>query len=128
MKTYVRVSGVAVVLLFVVFCLPAFGSEQDMGSSELKYASIIDKEIAKYEAKIELDNSGSAKLQIEALDASMMLAFLKNYKKELIAEMKRRDTGTENDQIRDFLNEMFLDLYASAWLQYCCVVKDPERP
>ena len=132
MKTYPRTFGVVVILAFVFFGLPAFGGEQGMGNAETMYTSIIDKEIAKGQAKIELKNSESAILQQEALESSMMSAFLKDHKKELIAEMKRKDIGTEDlqgtkdYQISNFLNEKFLEAYSSAWLQYCCAPRDSE--
>ena len=126
MKTYPRVLGLVLILSFVVFCLPVFADERGMGNAETEYASIIDKEIAKYQAKVEFNNSGSANLQQEAVKASMMSAFLREYKKELIAEMKRKEIGTEDNQISNFLNQEFLDFYSAAWLGYCCVVKEPE--
>ncbi len=110
-----------------IFGLPAFGDEQSMWNAETMYTSIIDKEIAKYQAKTELQNSRSANLQQERVEAGIMLAFLKNYKKELIAEMKAEAIGTEDYQIRNFLNKKFVEAYTSAWLQYCCVARDPER-
>ncbi len=125
MKTYQVIFGI-VVLSFVVFCSPAFGDQQGMGYAEAKYTSIIDNVIAKYQAKIDLKDSESAELKQEALEASKMSVFLKDYKKELIAEMIRKDVGFKDHQISNFLNEQYMDRYNSAWLQYCCNVKDPE--
>ncbi len=127
MKTYPRTMGVAVILSFVFFGLPAFGGEQGMGNAEMMYTSIIDKEIAKDQAKFELKNSGSANLQQEAVEAGMMSAFLKDHKKELIEEMTRKDIGTKDYQINNFWDEKFLEAYSSAWLQYCCAPSDKEK-
>jgi hypothetical protein len=127
MKTYPRTLGVLVILSFVFLGSSAFCDEQAMGKAEMMYASVIDKEIGKDQAKIELKNSGSANLPQEAVETSMMLAFLKDYKKELIAEMKRKDIGTTDYQINNFLNEKFLEVYSSAWLLYCCDPRDNKK-
>jgi hypothetical protein len=126
MKSYRRTLGVVVILSFVFFGLPAFGDEQGIGKAETMYTSIIDKEIAKCQAKIELKNSRSANLQQEAVKASTMSVFLKGYKKELIAEMERKDIGTKDYKVTNFLNGQFLEVYNSAWFQYCCVARDPK--
>ncbi len=126
MKTDQRTLGTVVILSFALFSLPAFGDEQGMGNAERMYTSVIDKQIAKYQAKIELKNSRSAKLQQEAVKARGMSAFLKGYKKELIAKMKREDIGTKDYQVSNFLNGQFLEAYGSAWLQYCCAPSDSE--
>ncbi len=125
MKTYRKTLGVVVVLSFIFFSLPAFGDEQAM-NAEAMYSSGIDREIANYQWKIELKNSRSANLQQEAVKASMMSAFLRDYKKELIAEMGRKEIGTKDYKIKNFLNEKFLEAYSSAWLQYCCAPRDDE--
>ncbi len=125
MKIYQRTLGVLLILSFVFFSLPAFGDEQAM-NAETMYSSIIDKEISNYEWKIELKNSESANLQQEAVKASMMSAFLREYKKELIAEMGRKDIGTKDYKIKNFLNEKFLEVSSSAWPQFCCGPRDPE--
>ncbi len=125
MKIYQRILGVLLIPSFVFFSLPAFGDEQAM-NAETMYSSIIDKEIAKYQAKFESRNSGGINLQQEAADVGTMWTFLKDNKKELIAEMKRKHIGTEDYQINNFLNEKFLEVSSSAWLQYCCSSSNRE--
>jgi hypothetical protein len=111
MKTYRITIGVVVILSFIIFGLPAFCDEQAIEDAETMYTCVIDKEIAKCQTKIELKNSRSANIQREAARASMKSAFLKDYKKDLIAEMKREDIGTKDYQISNFLNEKFLEIF-----------------
>lgn len=109
MKTYRITIGVVVILSFVVFRLPAFSDEQAIGDAEAMYSNGIDKEIAKCQGKIILKNSRSANLQLEGTKALMKASFLKDYKQELIAEMKREDMGTKDYHISNFLNEKFFE-------------------
>jgi hypothetical protein len=127
MKTYARTLGVVVILSLVFLGSPAFCDEQAMGKAEMMYASVIDKEIGKDQARIELQNSGSSNLQQEAVETSRMLAFLKDNKQDLIAEMKRKDIGTTDYQINNFLNEKFLEVSSSAWSLYCCAPRNNEK-
>lgn len=103
--------GVVVVVSFMCFSLPAFGDEQVVGDAETMYACVIDKEIAKCQTKFELKNSRSAILQREAAKARMKASFLKDYRQELLAEMKLEDIGTRDYQISYFLNEKFLEVF-----------------
>jgi hypothetical protein len=111
MKTSLKTIGVVVIISFVFFGLPAFSDEKAIGDAETVYTCAIDKEIAKCQAKIERKNSRSVNLQREAAKASMKSAFLKDYKKELIAAMKREDIGTKDYQINKFLNEKFFEVF-----------------
>jgi hypothetical protein len=125
MKTSRKTIGVVVILSFVFFGLPAFCDEQAIGDAEAMYTCAIDKEIAKCQAKIELKNSRSAYLQRDAVKASIKSGFLKDYKKEIIAAMKREDIGTKDYQISNFLNAKFFEAFTSAGGQYhavgrCC--------
>ena len=123
MKTSGKTIGAVVILSFVFFGLPAFCGEQPTGNAESMYSSGIDKEIAKCQAKIELKNSRSAYLQRDAVKASVKAGFLKDYKKEIIAAMKREDIGTKDYQISNFLNDKFFEVFASAGGQYRAVGK-----
>lgn len=118
----ITVAG-AVMLSFVLFGLPAFGDEQATGNLEETYSRAIDKEIANCQAKIELKNSNSANLQRDALKARVKSGFLKDYKKELIAAMKRDGIGTKDYQVSYFLNNKFVEVYTSAGGQYRAVGK-----
>ncbi|MBI5578764.1 MAG: hypothetical protein HY895_06390 [Deltaproteobacteria bacterium] len=109
MKTTRITIGVVVILSFALFGLPAFCDEQAIGDAETMYICGIDKEIAKCQAKIERKNSRSAHLQRDAVKASVKAGFLKEYKKEIIAAMKREDIGTKDYQISHFLNEKFFE-------------------
>lgn len=125
MKTSRKTIGVIVILSFVFFGLPAFCDEQTTGDAEAIYTCAIDKEIANCQAKIERKNSRSANLQRDAVKASVKAGFLKEYKKEIIAAMKRENIGTKEYQISHFLNAKFFEVFTSAGGQYravgrCC--------
>lgn len=123
MKTSGKTIGAVVILSFVFFGLPAFCGEQPIGNAESMYSSCIDKEIAKCQAKIELKNSKSAYLQLDAVKASVKAGFLNDYKKEIIAAMKRDNIGTKDYQISNFLNEKFFEVFTTAGGQYRAVGK-----
>ena len=64
-----------------------------------------------------------ANLQRDALKARVKSGFLKDYKKELIAAMKRDGIGTKDYQVSYFLNNKFVEVYTSAGGQYRAVGK-----
>ena len=111
MKTSRTTVGAVVILSFVLFGLPALSGGQIAGGEESVYTRAIDNEIAKCQAKIELKNSRSVILQREAANARMKTSFLKDYRQELIAEMKREDIGTKDYQISYFLNKKYLEVF-----------------
>jgi hypothetical protein len=123
MKAARKTIGVVIILSFVFFGLPAFCDEQSIGNTEAMYSWAIDKEIAKCQAKIELKNSKSVYLQLDAVKASVKAGFLKDYKKEIIAAMKRDDIGTKDYQVNNFLNGKFFEVFTSAGGQYRAVGK-----
>lgn len=104
----------------VVILLVLFGANSAMSldtkTAELKslYGNYIDGHISRCESKAARINSKSEHIRNEAAVHSLMGAFFRDHRDELVKEMIAKDIGTKKHQVDYYLNSTFFGLMRKA--------------
>lgn len=107
MKTIHLTIGLLAAACFLLAAQPAF--------CQLRtdpYVVYFDKEVGKCEQKVVFLSSKSPNLRDEGKRANFKLNFLREYRNDLIADMKKENIEAKDYQVSHFLTERFLETYS----------------
>jgi len=107
-------------IFFMVIFLTLFGAHLAMSfdtkTTELEslYRNYIDGHISRCESKSARINSKSEHIRNEAALHTLMGAFFRDHKDELVKEMIAKDIGTKKHQVDYYLNSRFFSIMRKA--------------
>jgi hypothetical protein len=107
-------------IIFMVTILGLFGAHSAMSldtkTTELEsfYGNYIDRHISRCESKSARINSKSEHIRHEAALHTLMGAFFRDHRDELVKEMIAKDIGTKKHQVDYYLNSRFFDIVRKA--------------
>jgi len=108
------------VIFSIVILLTLFGAHSAMSldtkttDSVSLYGNYIDRHISRCESKAARINSKSDHIRHEAAVHTLMGAFFRDQRDELIKEMIAKDIGTKKHQVDYYLNSKFFGLLRKA--------------
>jgi len=110
MKTMTAFFSAFLVTLTMVFGLNAIGGESHTGQAADAYELIMDRYIARCDAKLEMRDSRLDNIRRAAAIATLKGAFAKSYRKELVNDMIQDEISPKPHKVEFYLNERFYNL------------------
>lgn len=110
MKAKAAIISVLMVTISLCFGYNAIGGEGNDAEMTKAYAQLLDRHIARYDAKMEMRTSGLENVRRAAAIATLKGTFAKNYRKELIDSMIEEEVDPKDYKVQLYLNERFYSL------------------
>ena len=110
MKAKATIMGVLMVAVSLCFGLNAIGGEVNDTEMTNVYAHLVDRHIAKCDAKSAMRTSGLENVRRAAAIATLKGAFTKNYREELIDSMIEEGIEPKDYKVELYLNDRFYSL------------------
>jgi hypothetical protein len=110
MKAKAMIMSVIMVAVSLWFGFNAIGGEVNDTEMTKVYAHLVDRHIAKCDAKMEMKTSGLKNIRRAAAIATLKGTFTKNYREELIASMIEEGIEPKGYKVELYLNERFYSL------------------
>ena len=110
MKTKAMVISVLMVTISLCFGFNAIGGEISDDERTQVYALLLDRHIARCDAKMGMRTSGLENIRRAAAIATLKGTFARSYRQELIDSMVEEGVEPKDYKVRFYLNERFYTL------------------
>ena len=110
MKAKATIISVLMVALYLCVGYSAVGGETSDAEMTEVFAKLLDRHIARCDAKMEMKTSRLDNIRRAAAIATLKGTFAKNYRAELIDDMIEEGVDPKDYKVRLYLNERFYTL------------------